>query len=718
MRRLAVMVIVLARLALAGEGKWTPQQVLELGPQWVKQQGFSLPLDTLWNEKKGAGLLANAVQLPGCSGSFISAEGLLITNHHCVVGILQEHSTPQANLVKDGYLAKTRADEKPAKAFRLQVPRRFVDVTAEVLAAVPPGADDLTRFKTVEAKQKALVADCESKANTRCTFAAFDGGLFFTLTEFAELTDVRLVYAPPEMVGNYGGETDNWSWPRHTGDFSLLRAYVDGKPFVPPVFFPVSSKGVKPGDAVAVLGYPGVSYRAWLADEMAERRELFFPRVKALSSEWIRLIQDEGAKSPEAAIATADDLRSLLNRRKNSEGQLVGMGRGKLLEKQRAGEETVRAWALKRTDQQPALEAHDALTALMAEKRSTWERDFLLDAIGYGPRALNWPVTLVRRSTEAGKPDAEREPGYQQRDLARLKERLERDQKRYAPSVDIRLFESWVVRALELPEGQRLPSVETLFGRVRRADAGVGIDRDALRTQLVKLIAGSKVFDQTQRLAMFDETPEQLKARKDPLLDFGMLLDAERLELKTRRDRWAGATLRLRPAWRKAVVAHAGKPIAPDANSTLRVTFGRVQGYSPREALTAAPQTTLTGMIDKHTGEGDFDAPLKVREAQAAKRLGRWRDPGLKDVPIDFLSDCDTTGGNSGSPTIDGTGRLVGVNFDRVWENVANDFGYNPAIARNVNADVRYLLWLLEEVEGAVHLLTELGVAKKEPGSR
>ena len=717
MRRLTFGLVVLARLALASEGKWTPQQVLELGPQWVKQQGFTLPLDTLWDAKKGTGLLANAVQLPGCSGSFISAEGLLITNHHCVVGILQEHSTQQQNLVKDGFLAKTRDEEKPAKAFRIQVPRRFLDVTSEVLAAVPPGADDSTRFKAVEAKQKALVAECESKPATRCTFAAFDGGLFFTLTEFAELSDVRLVYAPPELVGNYGGETDNWSWPRHTGDFSLLRAYEGGKPFVPPVFFPVSTKGVKPGDAVAVLGYPGTSYRAWLADEMAERRELFFPRARALTGEWIRLMQEEGARAPESAIATADDLRSLLNRRKNAEGQLAGMARGRLLEKQRAAEETVRAWALKRTDQQAALEAYDALTALMAEKRATWERDFLLDAIGYGPRSLAWPVTLVRRSTEAAKPDAEREPGYQQRDLARLKERLERDQKRHSPPVEIRLFESWVVRALELPEGQRLASIEATFGRFRKGDAGVGVDRDGLRAQLVKLTAGTKVFDVSQRLAMFDETPEQLKARKDPLLELGIALDVERRELKERRDRWAGATLRLRPAWRRAVIAWAGKPIAPDANSTLRVTFGRVAGYTPREALTAAPQTTLSGMIEKHTGEGDFDAPLEVREAHAAKRLGRWTDKGLKDVPIDFLSDCDTTGGNSGSPTIDGSGRLVGVNFDRVWENVANDFGYNPAIARNVNADVRYLLWLLEEVAGAPHLLTELGVAKPQ-GSR
>ena len=190
-----------------------------------------------------------------------------------------------------------------------------------------------------------------------------------------------------------------------------------------------------------------------------------------------------------------------------------------------------------------------------------------------------------------------------------------------------------------------------------------------------------------------------------------MALDAERLDLKARRDVASGATLRLRPIWRKAVDREAGRPVAPDANSSLRVTFGRVAGYTPREAVTMTPHTTVAGLVDKHTGQDPFDAPARLRDAFAAKKFGRWVDPTLGQVPVDFLATCDTTGGNSGSPTIDGKGRLVGVNFDRVWENVANDFGYNPDIARNVNADVRYLLWMLEELEGATDLLKEMGVA-------
>ncbi len=695
----------LAPQALAGDGKWTPQQVLAQGPEWVKAQGFELPLQRLWDAAAGDGLLANAVKLPGCSGSFVSAEGLLITNHHCVAGILQEHSTPQANLTRDGYLARTRADEKRAGAYRIQVPRGFRDVTAAVLGAVPAGADDLARFAAVEAKQKALVAECEQRPGTRCQFAEFDGGLFFTLTEYEDVPDVRLVYAPPLGVGNYGGEVDNWSWPRHTGDFALLRAYAaDGTPYRPRHFFPLSKDGVREGDAVAVLGYPGRTYRAWVADEMAEREARWFPSIRDLTGEWIALLKEAGALAPEVAIAVADDLRSLENTHKNAQGQIAGLARGRIVERQRAEEERVRTWAAKRADGADALAALEGLRALNAARLATWERDFLLDMIARGPRALRWPTSLARRAHEAVKPDAEREPGYMERDVRQLRDQLARDQKRYAASADRRLLASWVRRALALPAGQRIAAVDAAFG-------GATTDA-ALQAALDALYSRSQVFDLAVRAAMFDETPEAQRARRDPLLDLGLALDAERRELKARRDRAAGATLRLRPAWRRAVIAEAGRPVAPDANGSLRVTFGRVRGYSPREAVVYTPHTTLLGAVAKHTGEDPFELPERVREAFAAARYGRWADPRLGHVPVAFLADCDTTGGNSGSPTIDGRGRLVGVNFDRVWENVANDFGYNPEVARNVNADARYLLWLLEEVEGARELVGELVPAK------
>jgi len=703
----AIAVLFVAFPAQAGEGKWTPQQVLEQGPDWVKAQGFALPLSRLWDPALGGGLLANAVQLPGCSGSFVSPEGLLITNHHCADGILQEHSTPQANLSRDGYLARSRSEEKKAGAFRIQVPRAFRDVTREVTAAFPKDADDLARFKAKEAQQKRLVAECEAKPATRCQFAEFDGGLFFTLTEFEEVTDVRLVYAPPLGVGNYGGEVDNWSWPRHTGDFALLRAYQNGQPYRPRYFFPVATRGVREGDAVAVLGYPARSYRSWTSDEMQEREALYFPTLRDLNAEWIGIIEAESAGGAQAAIATLDDLRTLENRRKNAEGQIAGLRRGRIVERQRAADARVAEWAERQADAKAALAAYRELVELNAARLRTWQRDFLLDLVARGPRGLRWPAQLARRAGEGAKPDAEREPGYMERDLARMRDELERDQKRLAEAVDRRLFRSWVKHALRLPREQRIAAVDAQFAAVS--------DDVALDATIGSLYAASRVFDLATRKAMFEETPEALKGRRDPLLALGFALDAERRALKARTDAAEGATLRLRPAWRRAVIAEAGRPLAPDANGSLRVSFGRVRGYSPREAVQMSPQTTLAGAVDKHTGVDPFDLPAPVREAYRQKRFGRWLDPALGSVPVAMLADCDTTGGNSGSPAIDGEGRLVGVNFDRVWENVANDFGYNPAVARNVIADVRYLLWLLEEVEDATELVRELGVPPLSP---
>lgn len=692
LRSIALIAVVAGFPALAAEGKWTPQQVLQQGPAWVKSQGFGLPLQKLWDEKSQGGLLGNAVQLPGCSGSFVSKDGLLITNHHCVMSILQEHSTTDQNLARDGFLARNQADERGSKSFRIQVPRRFVDVTREVLAAVPPNADDLARYKSMENMQKKLVAECEKQPGTRCTFAAFDGGLFFKLTEFTELTDVRMVYAPPSAVGDFGGEIDNWMWPRHSGDFALVRVYQAGKPYQPKYFFPLSKEGVKEGDAVAVLGYPGSSFRAQLADEMVERQQRWFPSLQALAAEWVAIMEEEGKKSPDSAIATADDIRGLLNARKNSEGQLAGLLRGKIIEKQRASDEKVKAFAAKKPQFSSATEAHAGLLQLMAERTQTWNRDFLLDMSGRGARAIGWPLLIARRSVEAQRPDVEREPGFQERDLERLRERHERDQKRYSAQVDRRLFLSWIKRALALPKDQRSPSLDAVFGALK--------DDAAITKKILELMTTSKIFDLEQRTKMFEETPAQLKARKDSLVDLGLALDVERRALRDRRDAFSGRVLKLRPEWRKAVIAEAGRPVAPDANLTLRVSFGRVKGYSPKEAVLMTPQTTLGGMMAKYTGKEPFDVPQKIRDAYAAGKF--------EQVPVNFLSDCDTTGGNSGSPMIDGKGRLVGVNFDRVWENVANDFGYNPDVARNVSADVRYLLWLLTSVDVAPDLVAEL----------
>ncbi|HXG59232.1 MAG TPA: S46 family peptidase [Thermoanaerobaculia bacterium] len=700
--------ILLASTLHAVEGKWTPQQVLQLDRAWLKKLGLELPPERLWDPKRGTGLLAGTVNVGGCSGGFISPEGLFITNHHCLFGLLQEHSTPQNDIITNGYVASSRAGELRGKSLRLTIPRTFTDVTQQVLAAVPAGADDAQRQRAIEKKGNELVEACEKRPATRCRVAAFDGGVQYVLVDAQEISDVRLVYAPPRAVGEYGGEIDNWMWPRHTGDFAIGRAYVDDAPLKTEFHFPLSTRGIKPGEFVMVLGYPGTTYRSLIAPEMEERRDLFFTRRRDVFGEWIRILEESTKESEEGRIAVADNLKTLLNRFKNAEGQLAGFRRGSIVEKQRAADEAVLAWAKARPEHAAAAEAYRGLVANIEEQKKTFDRDFLLTNVSptslspvpMGPKALYFATAVARSAVERRKPDSEREPLYMERNLPRVRERMEREQKNLFLPADRRMLEAVVRRALALPPSQRIAAIDRAFGS---GDAAAAIER---------MYAETKIFDLAERLKMLGESPEQLRSRHDPLVDLGFALEEDLRDLQQRRDRWEGTGSRLRPLWRRAVAAHAGRPIAPDANSTLRVSFAHVKGYRPRDGVFYVPQTTLSGVIEKHTGEEPFDVPDPILAAAAKKEYGPWKDAALDDVPVNFLADADTTGGNSGSPVVNGRGEVVGVNFDRVWENVANDFGYNPEIARNISVDIRYLLWLLDRVENADSLLRELGIRK------
>ncbi len=539
----------------------------------------------------------------------------------------------------------------------------------------------------------------------------------YQLIESVEFPDVRLVYAPPLAVGEYGGEIDNWSWPRHTGDFALVRVYGGGGteptpyaaanlPYRPKRFFPISTRGLSEGDFVMVLGYPGSTWRASIAAEMRERHERLFPQRAALYRHWINLMEAAGEADAAARIALADRVKTLANREKNSRGQVEGIRRGGLVEKKTQADAAVLAWA--KAERPAAVVAYTGLEALVNERVATWERDFQLSQIRSGSKPLALAITLTRLARERALPDLERDAEYQERNWARLADEAERDQKRLHPTTERALLIDQLGRLAALPEGQRLAAVESLLGEGREGAARA----EAVAAAADRLLAGTRLLDPGERAKILAESVEAQRARRDLLLDFAHAVNDEIIRL----ERWdkaiRGAISRLRPEWRRAVATHQGTPLDPDANGTLRVSFAHVRGYGPRDGVWMKPFTTLSGVVEKHTGSEPFDAPRAVLDAAPSARSSRWADPRLGDVPACFLATGDTTGGNSGSPVVNGRGELVGVNFDRVWENVANDFGYNPEVARNISADVRYLLWMLESLGGerARWLLQELGV--------
>jgi Peptidase S46 len=710
-----------AQPALALDGKWTPAQVLDIDAGWLKQQGLRIPPSALWDAKRGTGLLTGTVNIGGCSGAFVSATGLIVTNHHCLFGAVQEHSTSQRDLITNGFLARTQSEELPASTLRVEIPKRFTDVSAQVLSVVPAGAQPQARLQAIDSKRKALVAECQKQTDIKCKVAVFDDGMNYTLIESIELRDVRLVYAPPRAIGEYGGEIDNWSWPRHTGDFAIARAYagpngtpadrVDtNTPYASEFFFPLSNDGVDEGDFVIVLGYPGITYRALIADEMRERRERFFVRREDVFSEWIAILEHAGSNDAQGKIALAANLKGIHNRYKNAQGQIAGLDRGKIIERQRAQDAATIAWGAKKPRHAATVAAHAGLREVLAEREATWERDFLLNLIPLGaespaggipplPKALFHAATLAYNADERAKPEDSRATGFADADQSKIRERLRREQSQYFAPADQRVFAALVRRALALPADQRIAAVDARFG---------GMSSEAIERTIAQMYAGSAVLDGDKREAMLGESADALSARKDALLDFGRAWANDVRALRARERDWNARAAVYRPAWRRAVAAHAGAPIAPDANGTLRISFAHVQGYAPRDGLRYTPVTTLGGVLEKHTGQEPFDVPATVRAAAA-------KQPTL---PVNFLADGDTSGGNSGSPVIDGRGALVGINFDRVWENVAGDFGFNPAVSRNISVDIRYLLWMLRDVEKADGLLRELGIARGVEGKR
>jgi hypothetical protein len=698
-----VLVLLQAGSARADEGQWTPDQIQEIDPDLLAKKGLALKASALWNDQ-GGGLMRAVVNLSGCSAAFVSSRGLIATNHHCVYSAIQGQSTVEHDHLKDGFIAYEPEDELEAKGRTVSVLRSISDVTERVRQAEDKVEDDAARARAVEAIQKTIVKECEDQsAALRCQVASFYNGTSYRLFETLELRDVRIVYAPPSAIGDYGGKTDNWMWPRHTGDFSLARAYVgpdgepadyspDNVPYEPQRHLRIGHTGVLPGDFVAVLGYPGRTSRYLAATEVQRQLEQRLPATVELCGEWIRLLESLGAEDPEVKLKVAPKLKGLTNRQKNARGKIEGLVRMKLLAHRQEEHRALRDWAKKQGSTRYT-EALDELAALSEERRTTFSHDFLLGSMTYGPGSLAVAVDVVRRAREQQEPDLAREAAYMDRNAKRLWRSQERRLRNFDAGIDTALLEDLLERVAALPEKERF--------------------LDTAPERAAGIIATTSMSDVDHVKKLFDTADSSIiEASKDPLIVMARrLVEAiEKMEARQRSHR--GKELRLGPVYFEMLKAVRQGPIYPDANGTLRLSYATVQGYSPQDGLQAMPQTKLAGAIEKHTGKDPFDLPQTVRDLAAEGKKTYWSDPELGDIPICFLSNADTTGGNSGSPVINGKGELVGLNFDRVWENVAGDFGYSPERSRNISADVRYMLWLLDDVIDAGTLLTELGVEK------
>jgi hypothetical protein len=695
---------------------WMPSQLAAQADS-LKRAGWGMDPAVL--TEPTAFPLGAVVSLGGCSASFVSPDGLIITNHHCVTRYLQESSTPASNLLVDGYLAKTRAEELSGGPLaRVFVTRSFTDVSSQVLGGLESVKDPGERYKQIGERKKALVSACEAgKTGTRCQVASFYEGARFFQIEQLELRDIRLVYAPHAGIGVFGGEIDNWRWPRHTGDFSFLRAYVgadgqpadfsaENKPYAPPHSLKVATGSVKPGEFVMVAGYPGRTSRLKTAGEALEAAEWYYPRQIKMYGEYIAVLEAAGKDRPDVAIKAAPRLRGLNNYQTNFKGMLDGLVKGKLAEERVRGEAALQAWIDGDPDRKALYgDVLAQIQALNAAGVKTRERDMAHDEIVRASQLIRAAEVIVKMADERKKPDAQRAAGYQERDQAELEQSMVAIEKAYDPALDRAVMSLFLTRAAALPAADRPLALELVVGKG-------AVDAAAIEKALDRLYKGTKLGAVEERVRLLKKaTPAQLKSSKDPFIRLALALRSQGEALTKEREARQGAMSALRPRYIEALQKFSSAEIAPDANSTLRVTYGTVRGYRPRAgAPLYRPFTALSEMVAKHTGAEPFAAPQRVLDAARARRFGPYVDAALGEVPVNFLADLDITGGNSGSATLNSRGELVGVVFDGNYEAMASDWLFMPEITRSIHVDIRYTLWLMDAVDGADHLLREMGV--------
>jgi hypothetical protein len=685
--------------ALAAEGMWLPAQGTEVARQ-LRAAGAEIDPKALAN--LSAAPMNAIVSLGGCSAAFVSPQGLVATNHHCVYGSIQYNSKPGQDYLTNGFLAETPGDElAAAPGSRIFVIEDLRDVTRDMLKGVTAKLSGAARTARIDSNRKTLIAACEKAANRRCDVRPYFGGSTYYLQQQLEIQDVRLVYAPAAAIGNYGGEVDNWQWPRHTGDFGFYRAYVapDGSsapystqnvPYKPKAWLKVAKDGVKDGDFVMVAGFPGVTERYRTAAETKDFYERIYPRQQKLLADYSDRIRALTAGDEAAAIRYASILKGTDNYKKKIAGQLSGAEAIGLLQKKEAQEKAFRDQAARDPGKAATIAALDKVAAEATQAQLTG----LTTALINRAQLLGAARELYRWSKERAKPDAQREPGYQDRDRRLLSERLTQIERRFVPAVDRALFEAALVEYRTLPQADRSAALERMLGEI-------GLDR---------LYGDTKLGDTAARLAWLDKPAAEFGASTDPFIRLAVAMHGDDMAAEAKAKDRAGRLQAARSAYMtayRAFAASQGRALYPDANGSLRFTWGKVTGRA-RDGMSYAPFTTVAGIVEKDTGREPFDAPKKQLDLIAAKDFGPYASPELGTLPVDFLSTVDITNGNSGSATLNSKGEFVGLAFDGTIEGIISDWWFDDNLTRTIHVDGRYMRWVMDKVDGAQRLLTEM----------
>ncbi len=703
--------------AVAKEGMFTPDQLPGIAED-LRATGLKLDPATLADLT--AFPMGAVISLGGCTASFVSPKGLVVTNHHCARGSVQFNSSKENNYLENGFLAASMAEELPAApGSRVYVTVQVDDVTEQMTGGLDPDLAPRKRFAQIEQRQKALIRECESEPGYRCQAASFFGGLQYKLIKRQEIRDVRIAYSPADAIGKYGGDIDNWRWPRHTGDFAFYRAYVgpDGQPadfseanvpYSPPHYLEVSAAGLDDGDFVMAMGYPGRTSRYARLVSVAQTFDWQYPLRVEVLSDWIAVVEAAAPEGSAARIRYESRLAGLNNVLKNLHGQIDGARRNDLVGRRAEREADLNAWIAADPQRSMLGQAIEELDALAGESAGESRRGYWYGNV-LRPQLLDAARRLYRLAHERDKPDAERESGYQDRDMAMFRQRISVIDRRYDPAVDKAEWMLFLRGYLAQPAEMRIAALDEAMG------LGGELSEEELSLKLDKYYGATTLNNLETRLALMDAAPEDLEQSSDPFMRLAVALHETTIAREEAAKVRAGRANLLNPQYMRAIISwqqSQGHAAYPDANSTLRVTYGSVMGGSPADGLLYEPFTRLEGILQKDTGEPPFNSPLKQLELIRAGDYGHYYLESIGSVPIDFLSDLDSTGGNSGSATLNADGKLVGLLFDGTLESVNSDWDFDPDITRTIHVDTRYMLWVMEKVDGASSLIDEMTIVR------
>ncbi len=707
----AVCLIVVTLVLFADEGMWPISEIHKLD---LKTKGLEISPKEIYNPD-GLSLIDGIVQVGGCSASFISPEGLIITNHHCAYGAVQAASSAEKDYVREGFLAPTRTEEIEAKGMTARITDSYQDVSGQVLDAVKPDMDLAERTKAIEKRIKEIIADIEkNNPGKRAEVAEMFTGKTYVLFVYTYLRDIRLVYVPPRSIGEFGGEEDNWMWPRHTGDFSFMRAYVapDGSPadfseknvpYRPKRVIKVAPEGVKEGDFVFILGYPGRTYRHQTSYYLDYEEDIRMPYVADWYAWQIDVMEKMGEHDRAVAIKHLSRIKGLSNTMKNYRGKLIGMKRLGLVEKKQQEEKRLQQYIEEKAERKAKYgRILDEISNVYSELRSRAEYEMIMSYLTRSVNMLNFGYTVYEAALERQKEDLERESAYMERNYPLTVRRLKLAMQNYYEPTDKVIFKELLMRASRLPQDHRIEALDSVLGE--------NFDEKTIDAFIEKAYAEKKIIDEGALENALGKSPEALKSLNSPFFHLAEVLYPEYKQLDEIEKARRGALDQLYAELIDIKREFLAQDFVPDANRTLRLTFGRIRGYSPTDAIYYRPITTLDGVIEKSTGEEPFDTPKKIFELYEAKDYGRFAHEELNSVPTCILYDMDTTGGNSGSPVLNARGELVGVNFDRAFEATINDYAWSEDYSRSIAVDIRYVLWVTQKFGGVDYLLKEIGV--------